>query len=111
MLSGLTFGAGYMLIFVAMVNYLSDAYREYSASAHTAASTTRSLAAAFLPVAAPRMYASLGVPWACSLLGFLFLALSAVPFVFIRFNDTIQKRSPFCQRLAVERAEMSQASA
>lgn len=108
MLSGLAFGAGYMLIFVAMVNYLSDAYREYSASAHTAASTTRSLAAAFLPVAAPRMYATLGVPWACSLLGFVALALSAVPFVFIRFNDSIQRRSPFCQRLALSNTEMAQ---
>ncbi|KAI9146827.1 MFS-type efflux pump MFS2 [Paramyrothecium foliicola] len=87
MLSGLAFGAGYMLIFVAMVNYLSDAYREYSASAHSAASTTRSLAAAFLPVAAAP------------------LVLSAVPFVFMRFNDNIQRRSKFCQKLAMERLE------
>ncbi|KAM0504561.1 hypothetical protein D7B24_001309 [Verticillium nonalfalfae] len=100
LLSGLPFGAGYMLIFVAMVNHLSDAYREFSASAHAAASTTRSLAAAFLPVAAAPMYAALGVPWACSLLGFAALALDAVPFVFVRFDAAIRRRSPFCQKLA-----------
>ncbi|KAM0277697.1 hypothetical protein ACHAQH_005640 [Verticillium albo-atrum] len=100
LLSGLPFGAGYMLIFVAMVNYLSDAYREFSASAHSAASTTRSLAAAFLPVAAAPMYRELGVPWACSLLGFAALVLSAVPFVFVSFDGAIRRRSPFCQKLA-----------
>ncbi|KAF3350470.1 Carboxypeptidase Y inhibitor [Verticillium dahliae VDG2] len=100
LLSGLPFGAGYMLIFVAMVNHLSDAYRDFSASAHSAASTTRSLAAAFLPVAAAPMYAALGVPWACSLLGFAALALSAVPLIFVRFDAAIRRRSPFCRELA-----------
>ncbi|EGY18800.1 uncharacterized protein VDAG_08960 [Verticillium dahliae VdLs.17] len=93
LLSGLPFGAGYMLIFVAMVNHLSDAYRDFSASAHSAASTTRSLAAAFLPVAAAPMYAALGVPWACSLLGFAALALSAVPLIFVRFDAAIRRRT------------------
>ncbi|KAM0325472.1 hypothetical protein ACHAQA_007459 [Verticillium albo-atrum] len=108
MLSGLAFGAGYMLIFVAMVNHLTDAYREHSASAHSAASTARSLAAAFLPVAAAPMYARLGVPWACSLLGFASLVLSAVPFVFIRFDGAIRRRSPFCQKLEGEGERLRQ---
>lgn len=111
MMSGLVFGAGYMLIFVALVNYLTDAYEEYSASAHSAASTMRSLMAAFLPVAASSMYRNLGIQWACSLLGFTALVLSIVPFVFMRFNGTIQKRSPFCQRLAAARSSMAQAGA
>ncbi|EEY17858.1 polyamine transporter 4 [Verticillium alfalfae VaMs.102] len=104
MMSGFLFGAGYLLIFMAMLNYLTDAYRQFSASAHTAASTTRSVCAVCLPLATRPMYARLGIAWACSLLGFVALAMAVIPFVFIRCGRSIRGRSPFCQQvLALER--------
>ncbi|KAL9949898.1 hypothetical protein D7B24_006119 [Verticillium nonalfalfae] len=104
MMSGFLFGAGYLLIFMAMLNYLTDAYRQFSASAHTAASTTRSVCAVCLPLATRPMYARLGIAWACSLLGFVALAMAVIPFVFIRCGRSIRARSPFCQQvLALER--------
>ncbi|KAL5590083.1 hypothetical protein FOVSG1_011950 [Fusarium oxysporum f. sp. vasinfectum] len=104
MMSGIGFGAGYFLIFVAMINYLTDAYKVFAASANAAASTTRSIVAAFLPLAASPLFTNLGVSWACTLLGFLALVASAVPFVFLKYGQELRKRSPFCQKLAEDEA-------
>ncbi|KAH8649233.1 major facilitator superfamily domain-containing protein [Xylariales sp. PMI_506] len=98
-MSGLLFGTGYLLIFISMVNYLSDAYRQYAASAQAAASTTRSLVAVCLPLAASPMYDALGVHWACSLLAFATLIVALIPFAFIKYGETLRRRSPFCQKL------------
>ena len=98
--SGLFFGAGYLIIFIALLNYITDAYRQFSASAQASASTLRSITAVCLPLAAPQMYNKLGVQWACSLLAFVTLGLALIPFVFIRYGEALRKRSPFCQKLA-----------
>jgi hypothetical protein len=99
--SGLLFGGGTAMIFVAMINYLSDAYRQHAAPAQAAASTARSLVAVGLPLAAPPLYEGLGVRWACSLLGVVMLGLTAVPFAFIRHGAVLRSRSPFCQKLTM----------
>ncbi|KAH7120595.1 major facilitator superfamily domain-containing protein [Dactylonectria macrodidyma] len=98
-LSGLLFGTGYLIIFMAMLNYLGDAYKQFSASAQAAASTTRSIVAVCLPLAAAPMYGNLGIQWACSLLAFLTLIMALIPFVFIKFGPSIRQRSPFCQQV------------
>ncbi|KAJ5780041.1 Major facilitator superfamily domain general substrate transporter [Penicillium paradoxum] len=98
-LSGIPFGMGYLLIFMAMLNYLTDAYETLSASAQSAASCTRSILGAVLPLAAKPMFNRLGVPWACSLLAFISLAVSIIPFAFIRYGDRIRANSKFCQEL------------
>jgi hypothetical protein len=98
-LSGIPFGAGYLLIFMAMLNYLTDAYETLSASAQSAASCTRSIFGAVLPLAAKPMFDRLGVNWACSLIAFLSLGVSIIPFAFIRYGDRIRNNSKFCQEL------------
>ena len=105
-LSGLSFGAGYLLLFMSLLNYVVDAYEVYAASATAATACTRSLFGAVLPFAATPMYTKLGVPWACSLLGFLSLAMCAIPFVFIRYGDAIRTRSKFSQELKARKEEM-----
>lgn len=82
-LSGFFFGVGFQLIFMSMLNYITDVFREFSASAHAGAGCLRSLGAVFVPLAAGPMYAQLGIHWAPSVLGFLALAMGLVPFVFI----------------------------
>ncbi|KAJ3543090.1 hypothetical protein NM208_g3756 [Fusarium decemcellulare] len=99
-MSGLLFGAGYLVVFMALLNYITDAYRQFSASAQAAASTTRSITAVCLPLAAPRMYEQLGIQWACSLLAFITLVLAFIPLAFIRYGETLRRRSPFCQKLS-----------
>lgn len=90
---------------MALLNYLVDAYEIFAASAMAAASFSRSAFGAVLPFAATPMYRSLGVPWACSLLGFFSVALCAVPFVFLRYGPVLRRRSKFCQYLAEKKRE------
>ncbi len=97
--SGVTFGIGFMLIFMAMLNYLSDAYMTFAASAQGIASTCRSLLGVLLPLAAHSMFKDLGIAWACSTLGFLSLALAMIPVLFIMFGERIRANSKFCQEL------------
>jgi len=54
------------------------------------------------------MFDRLGVPWACSLLGFVSLVLGLVPFAFIRFGEQIRANSKFCQQLAAEKERLKE---
>ena len=104
-LSGLTFGMSFLFIFFAILNYLSDAYVIYAASAAGIASTCRSIGGAVVPLAAKRMFTTLGIDWACSLLAFLTLGVSVIPFIFIWKGETIRANSRFCQELRRMREE------
>lgn len=99
-LSGILYGIGIDLTFMALTNYLTDAYDIYSASALASSVFSRNIVAAvLLPLATYPLYENLGVGWACSLLGFLCLALSPIPFAFLRYGPGLRAKSPFCQRL------------
>ncbi|KAM3067349.1 hypothetical protein ACMFMF_009841 [Clarireedia jacksonii] len=99
MLAGVPFGMGFILIFIALLNYLTDAYEVFAASAMAASSCCRSLAGAILPFAAKPMYSRLGVAWASSLLAFLSLGMCAIPLIFLWKGDAIRERSVFCREL------------
>jgi hypothetical protein len=92
MLAGLPFGIGFLLIFMALTNYLTDLYADLAASAMAALTCTRSIFGAGLPFATQNMYATLGVHWAGSLLGFLALLMGMVPWVFWRWGARIRGR-------------------
>jgi multidrug resistance protein len=98
-LGGIPYGIGFLLVFMSLLNYVVDAYRMFSASAMAATGTTRSICGAVLPFAAGPMYVRLGVPWACSLLGFLTILLAIIPFVFIWKGESLRANSKFCQHL------------
>lgn len=102
MLSGVPFGAGFVLIFIALLNYMTDAYGEYAAGVVTAVICTRSVFGALLPLARPAGFARLGVAWGMSLLGFLTVLLGLVPFALIRYGRRIRMRSELCRQSARE---------
>lgn len=106
MLAGLPFGAGFMLIFIALLNYLTDAYEVFAASANAAASTSRSLLAVVLPLATTPMFNRLGIAGACSLLGGLSAVMCVIPFVFIWKGEEIRAGSRFCIALRERKEEM-----
>lgn len=92
-LSGLFFYLGYQLVFMGMGNYLTDVFRQNSASAQAAAGMTRSVGAILLPLAAGPMYSRLGIHWAPSLLGFVALLMGVIPFVFVKYGTALQRKS------------------
>jgi hypothetical protein len=85
-MSGLPFGCGFALLFISFLNYLTDFYEIYAASALAACSMCRSLLGAAFPLFSKRMYTALGIDWGSSLLGFFALAMCACPFLFIHFG-------------------------
>ncbi|CAN8104555.1 unnamed protein product [Discula destructiva] len=103
MMSGIVFGIGFMLIFSASLNYLTDAYTIYAASALATASFTRSLLGAFLPLAAPKLFGSLGVAWGNSLLALLSLLLTLLPVLFIKLGPELRRRSRISQEIDLQR--------
>ncbi|KAF2119923.1 major facilitator superfamily domain-containing protein [Lophiotrema nucula] len=108
-LAGISFGIGYLCLFMALLNYLVDAYEIFAASAMAAASFSRSSFGAILPFAAKPMYRALGVPWACSVLGFLSLAMCVIPFAFLRWGTKLRQKSKFCQYLAQKKRDEAEA--
>ncbi|PNP73514.1 hypothetical protein FNYG_13108 [Fusarium nygamai] len=110
MIAGIPFGAAQLLISIALTTYLGDCYGVYSASAMAAGSCLRNLAGAGLCIAAAPMYTKLGVGWASTLLGVVSVFMCVIPFIFIRYGDTIRQRSKFYQRLKAE-MESSQSEA
>ncbi|PKX90495.1 putative MFS multidrug transporter [Aspergillus novofumigatus IBT 16806] len=86
-------------IFVSLLTYVTDAYKIYSASALASSVILRSVLGALLPLAAKPMYATLGVSWATSLVGFLSLACVPIPFVLLYKGEGVRERSKFCQQL------------
>lgn len=101
-------GLGIYSIYLAVVNYLTDSYEKYAASALSAASLGRNTFGAFLPLASPALYTNLGFQWASSLLGFVALVLTLAPVVLIVKGETIRKRSPFMRESTFDIGDISE---
>jgi MFS family permease len=66
-----------------IMSYLIDIFGDRSASAVAAALPLRYIMGAFLPVAAPYMYNSMGQGWASTFLALTILAASAIPLLVV----------------------------
>jgi MFS family permease len=88
------FAFGMMGIFLPIQTYFIDAGGPYAASAVAGLTALRCLFGAFLPLAGPEMYATLGLGWGNSLLGFLALGLIPVPALIYRYGGLIRSKYP-----------------
>jgi hypothetical protein len=95
MLAGIPFGLGYVMLFLALLNYLVDAFEIFAASAMAASTCSRSLAGAVLPFDTTPMYKNLGVAWATSLFARLSLGMCVIPFLFLWKGDVLRAGSTF----------------
>jgi hypothetical protein len=75
---------------MSLTTYLIDAFTIYAASAVAACVVVRSIMASVLPLAAPKMYDSLGIGWGNSLLAFLALAMIPVPWLLFIYGERIR---------------------
>ncbi|KAE8167779.1 major facilitator superfamily domain-containing protein [Aspergillus tamarii] len=82
--AGAPFGFSIIPLFLGIMAYLTDCYGPYGASALAANGVLRSIFGAVFPLFAQDMYKGLGVSWATSILGFVSLAMTPLPWMFYR---------------------------
>jgi hypothetical protein len=95
MAAGIPFGAGMVLVFLSIMNYLIDAYTIFAASTLAANAVLRSIFGAAFPLFTTQMYGNLGVHWASSIPAFLALACVPFPFLFYKYGAAIRARCKF----------------
>ena len=90
------FGCGNMLIFMSATLYLMDFYGPlYGASAMGSNNLARYILGASFPLFALQMYERLGIGWATSLLGFISLALTPIPWAFYIWGPKLRAMSKY----------------
>ncbi|WVF71132.1 hypothetical protein IAT40_005929 [Kwoniella sp. CBS 6097] len=94
-LASVPFGLAFILIFSAMVNYIIDSYTLYAASALAAQAVLRCLFGAAFPLFAVKMYRSLGLHWAGTLVAFLSLICAPMPFLFYKYGPYLRRKSRY----------------
>lgn len=94
-IAGTFLAASIMLIFVAYLNYLTDTYLMYTASAMAANTIVRSACGASAPLFTQYMFNALGVGGGGSLIGGVACLLAPIPFVFYKYGRRIRERSRF----------------
>ncbi|CAI6338875.1 unnamed protein product [Periconia digitata] len=83
-------GFSLLMIFMPGTTYLVDVFTVHAASAMAASTVSRSLCAALVPLSSEKMYAAMGYGWGNSLLGFVALLFTPIPFLFMKFGDRIR---------------------
>ncbi|KAI1816675.1 major facilitator superfamily domain-containing protein [Poronia punctata] len=86
-------GFGTLFVTIPVQTYLVDAFgAKASASALAANLIVRSPFGALLGLAAPPLYANLGLGWGNSVLGFITLIFTPVPWLFYRYGERLRER-------------------
>lgn len=102
------FGFGLVLIFLAITNYLIDAYTIFAASVLAANSLLRSAFGAAFPMFTSYMYRNLGIHWASSVPAFLALACLPAPFILYKYGASIRSRCTYSAQAERAMAELRQ---
>lgn len=110
-LAGVFLATSIVLIFVSFLNYLTDAYLMYAASAIAANTVARSAAGAAAPLFTNQMFTKLGVGGGASLVGGVAAVLMVVPFAFYKYGATIRRKSRFAPTPSKDDEESQESSA
>ncbi|KAH6682203.1 major facilitator superfamily domain-containing protein [Plectosphaerella plurivora] len=92
-------GVSMITVFIPVLTYLVDAFTMYAASASAANTVFRSAGGALLPLAGPRMYASLGQGWANTLLAGISLVMLGKVLVAIKYGERIRTHPKYQLKL------------
>ncbi|CAN8096561.1 unnamed protein product [Discula destructiva] len=94
------FATGLVLVFLALTNYLIDAYVVFAASVLAANAVLRSLFGAAFPLFTNQMYTNLGIHWAASIPAFLSLLCIPFPIIFYKYGHKIRARCKYAAEAA-----------
>lgn len=89
--------AGFFVIFLGCLNYLVDTFTRYSASAMAATTLLRSVLGGVFPLFGGMLFRNLGVHWGGSVLAFIALAMTPIPFVFFAVGEKLRKKNPYAR--------------
>lgn len=92
------FDIGIFIVILDILNHVVDSYQTYSASSLAGVVLVRNVVGASFPLFAERMYRKLGYPWASSLLAFVSIPLTPIPFIFFYEGELLRVRSPWARR-------------
>lgn len=94
-IAGVFLSASILLIFVAFLNYVTDSYLMFAASALAANTVARSACGAAAPLYTQYMFNALGVGGGGSLIGGIAVLLAPIPFIFYFKGGAIRRKSKF----------------
>jgi len=94
-ISGVFLSTAILLIFVAFLNYITDSYLMFAASALAANTVCRSACGAAAPLFTEYMFGALGVGPGGSLIAGVAVLLAPIPFVFYKYGGKIRERSKY----------------
>jgi MFS transporter, DHA1 family, multidrug resistance protein len=94
-LAGVFLSTSILLIFVGYLNYLTDSYLMYTASAMAANTICRSACGAAAPLFTEQMFSKLGVGGGGSLIGGVAALLAPIPFIFYHYGERLRVKSKF----------------
>ena len=93
--SGALSGFSIVLLFLALFNYIIDAYLMYAASALAISTVVRSAFGAGFPLFATQMYESLNPRIASTVLGAIAMLMVPIPFVLKRYGAIVRRKSKY----------------
>uniref|UniRef100_V5EXJ7 Synaptic vesicle transporter SVOP and related transporter n=2 Tax=Kalmanozyma brasiliensis (strain GHG001) TaxID=1365824 RepID=V5EXJ7_KALBG len=95
-------------LYLAVFNYLADAYLVYASSALAAQSFARNIFGFIFPLFVEKLYRNLGYQWASTLSALLGAVLGVVPFVLFFYGKQIRARSKISQALQRQALEQEE---
>ncbi|KAF1848961.1 MFS general substrate transporter [Cucurbitaria berberidis CBS 394.84] len=106
LIAGIPFGAGNCGVFIYASNYLVHSYGIYAASALAGNTVLRSIMGGALPLAGPKMYASLGPRWSATMLALIEFAMIPIPVVFYLYGHKIRQESDLIRHMREDREKL-----
>ena len=88
-------GFSIVWIFLALFNYVIDAYLFVAASALAGTTVMRSCFGAGFPLFATQLYETLNPRWASTLLGGLAILMTPIPFILKKYGPVLRRRSKY----------------
>ncbi|EPS93497.1 hypothetical protein FOMPIDRAFT_1026518 [Fomitopsis schrenkii] len=95
LVAGFPLGWSVVYIFLALFNYMIDAYLYVAASALAANTVARSCFGAGFPLFATQMFEQLNPRWASTLVGCIAVLLAPIPFVLYKYGHVIRQKSRY----------------
>jgi hypothetical protein len=88
---------GFIVIFQGCLNYLVDSFTRFAASTIAANTFFRSIFGGVFPLFGFMLFENLGIHWGGSLIAFIALGMTPIPFFFFVFGERLRRMNPYAK--------------